>query len=165
MNYFLIKITMKIKVLVMDIDGTLTDGKIYMGSYGEVFKAFDVKDGYAIAHLHEAGIIPVIITGRESKIVENRAKELNIKEVYQGVSDKVEKLKEVAKDNGVLLEEVAYIGDDLNDLDCMGICGLSACPNDAIDEVINKVDFRCNKNGGYGAVREFIEYISSCENL
>ena len=97
--------------------------------------------------------------------MENRAKELNIKEVYQGVSDKVEKLKEVAKSNGVLLEEVAYIGDDLNDLDCMGICGLSACPNDAIDEVTSNVDFKCNKNGGYGAVREFIEYISSCENL
>ena len=156
---------MKIKMLVMDVDGTLTDGKIYMGSDGEVFKAFDVKDGYAIAHLHEVGIIPVIITGRKSKIVENRAKELNIKEVYQGVSDKVEKLKEVAKDNGVLLEEVAYIGDDLNDLDCMSICGLSACPNDAIDEVKSNVDFKCNKNGGYGAVREFIEYISICENL
>ena len=156
---------MKIKMLVMDVDGTLTDGKIYMGSDGEVFKAFDVKDGYSIAHLHEVGIIPVIITGRKSKIVENRAKELNIKEVYQGVSDKVEKLKEVAKDNGVLLEEVAYIGDDLNDLDCMSICGLSACPNDAIDEVTSNVDFKCNKNGGYGAVREFIEYISICENL
>ena len=156
---------MKIKMLVMDVDGTLTDGKIYMGSDGEVFKAFDVKDGYAIAHLHEVGIIPVIITGRKSKIVENRAKELNIKEVYQGVSDKVEKLKEVAKDNGVLLEEVDYIGDDLNDLDCMSICGLSACPNDAIDEVTSNVDFKCNKNGGYGAVREFIEYISICENL
>ena len=156
---------MKIKMLVMDVDGTLTDGKIYMGSDGEVFKAFDVKDGYAIAHLHEAGIIPVIITGRKSKIVENRAKELNIKEVYQGISDKVEKLKEVAKSNGVLLEEVAYIGDDLNDLDCMSICGLSACPNDAIDEVTSNVDFKCNKNGGYGAVREFIEYISICENL
>lgn len=156
---------MKIKMLVMDVDGTLTDGKIYMGSDGEVFKAFDVKDGYAIAHLHEVGIIPVIITGRKSKIVENRAKELNIKEVYQGVSDKVEKLKEVAKSNGVLLEEVAYIGDDLNDLDCMSICGLSACPNDAIDEVTSNVDFKCNKNGGYGAVREFIEYISICENL
>lgn len=150
---------MKIKMLVMDVDGTLTDGKIYMGSDGEVFKAFDVKDGYAIAHLHEVGIIPVIITGRKSKIVENRAKELNIKEVYQGVSDKVEKLKVVAKDNRVLLEEVAYIGDDLNDLDCMGICGLSACPNDAIDEVTSNVDFKCNKNGGYGAVREFINYI------
>ena len=150
---------MKIKMLVMDVDGTLTDGKIYMGSDGEVFKAFDVKDGHAITHLHEVGIIPVIITGRKSKIVENRAKELNIKEVYQGVSDKVEKLKEVAKSNGVLLEEVAYIGDDLNDLDCMGICGLSACPNDAIDEVTSNVDFKCNKNGGYGAVREFINYI------
>ena len=150
---------MKIKMLVMDVDGTLTDGKIYMGSDGEVFKAFDVKDGYAIAHLHEVGIIPVIITGRKSKIVENRAKELNIKEVYQGVSDKVEKLKEVAKDNGVLLEEVAYIGDDLNDLDCMGICGLSACPNDAIDEVIQNVNYICKHSGGNGAVREFIEYI------
>lgn len=150
---------MKIKMLVMDVDGTLTDGKIYMGSDGEVFKAFDVKDGYAIAHLHEVGIIPVIITGRKSKIVENRAKELNIKDVYQGVSDKVEKLKVVVKDKGVLLEEVAYIGDDLNDLDCMGICGLSACPNDAIDEVIQNVNYICKHSGGNGAVREFIEYI------
>ena len=156
---------MKIKMLVMDVDGTLTDGKIYMGSDGEVFKAFDVKDGYAIAHLHEAGIIPVIITGRESKIVENRGKELNIKEVYQGVSDKVEKLKEVAKSNGVLLEEVAYIGDDLNDLDCMGICGLSACPNDAIDKVIQNVNYICKYSGGNGAVREFIEYIITTSYL
>ena len=143
---------MKIKMLVMDVDGTLTDGKIYMGSDGEVFKAFDVKDGYAIAHLHEVGIIPVIITGRKSKIVENRAKELNIKDVYQGVSDKVEKLKVVVKDKGVLLEEVAYIGDDLNDLDCMGICGLSACPNDAIDKVILNVNYLCKYSGGNGAV-------------
>lgn len=150
---------MKIKMLVMDVDGTLTDGKIYMGNDGEVFKAFDVKDGYAIAHLHEVGIIPVIITGRKSKIVENRAKELGIEEVHQGASDKVEKLKEVAKKNDVMLDEVAYIGDDLNDLDCIKICGFTGCPNDAVNEIVKYVNYRCNKTGGYGAVREFISYI------
>lgn len=150
---------MKIKMLVMDVDGTLTDGKIYMGNDGEVFKAFDVKDGYAIAHLYEVGIIPVIITGRKSKIVEQRAKELNIEEVHQGVDNKVEKLEEIANKYGLSLEEVAYIGDDLNDLDCMEICGLNGCPSDAVEEVAKVVDYVCKKSGGNGAVKEFIDYL------
>ena len=150
---------MKIKMLVMDVDGTLTDGKIYIGENGEVMKAFNVKDGYGIVMAKKQGILPVIITGRKSKIVEERAKELGIEELYQGIEDKVEVLKEVAERHKILLEEIAYMGDDLNDLDCMGICGLSACPSDAIDEVINDVDYTCKKSGGNGAVREFITYI------
>ena len=87
-----------IKMLVMDVDGTLTDGKIYVGSQGEVMKAFNVKDGYAIARiLPDLGIIPVIITGRTSSIVEYRAKEIGITELYQGVSDKLAQLKQVAE--------------------------------------------------------------------
>lgn len=150
---------MKIKMLVMDVDGTLTDGKIYMGSDGEVFKAFDVKDGYAIAHLHEVGIIPVIITGRKSKIVENRAKELNIKEVYQGVENKVNKLKEIANNYNISTEKIAYIGDDLNDLSCIKICGLTGCPNNATDKILESVNYICKKKGGDGAIREFINFI------
>ena len=150
---------MKIKMLVMDVDGTLTDGKIYIGENGEVMKAFNVKDGYAIANLDKYGIIPVIITGRKSKIVDQRAKELNIKEIHQGIHNKVEVLKEVAESYKVSLEEVAYIGDDLNDLDCMSICGLTGCPGDAVEEVINVVHYICTKYGGSGAVREFINHI------
>ena len=159
MNYFLIKITMKIKVLVMDIDGTLTDGKIHISDEGEVFKSFNVKDGYGIANLYKIDILPVIITGRKSKIVEYRAKELNIKEIYQGVHNKVDKLKYICEKYKISLKEVAYIGDDINDLECINICGISACPNDAVEEVLDSVDYICKKNGGEGAVREFINFI------
>lgn len=147
-----------IKLLVMDIDGTLTDGKIYMGASGEVMKAFDIKDGYAIAHmLPEMGITPVIITGRKSAIVENRAKELGIKELYQGVFDKLEMLKKIALNYNVDSTEIAYIGDDLNDIDCIMYVGLSACPADAVDMVKSKVNYICKCKGGNGAVRELIE--------
>lgn len=161
MNYFLIKIIMKIKVLVMDVDGTLTDGKIHISNEREVFKSFNVKDGYGIANLYKINVLPVIITGRKSKIVEYRAKELNINEVYQGVHNKVDKLKYICEKYKISLKEVAYIGDDINDLECMKICGISACPNDAAEEVLDSVDYICKKNGGEGAVREFINFISN----
>ena len=148
---------MKIKLLVMDVDGTLTDGKIYMGENGEVMKAFNIKDGYAIAHmLPEMGIIPVIITGRVSKIVENRAKELGITELYQGVSNKLAQLKKVSEKYNATPEEIAYIGDDLNDLECIEYCGFVACPADAVEEVKAKCDCVCKTIAGEGAVRELI---------
>ena len=151
---------MKIKLFVMDVDGTLTDGKIYMGENGEIMKAFNVKDGYAIAHmLPEMGIIPVIITGRKSKIVENRAKELGITELYQGVGDKLAQLKIVAEKYNAAPEEIAYIGDDLNDLECIEFCGVTACPVDAVEKVKKTVNLVCNKKAGEGAVRDFIENI------
>lgn len=151
---------MKIKMLVMDVDGTLTDGRIYMGVQGEVMKAFDVRDGYAIAQiLPELSTIPVIITGRKSRIVEERAKELKISELHQGVSNKLERLKEIAKRYAAKPEEIAYIGDDINDLDCISFCGLTACPQDAVDEVKRQVNYICDHDGGRGAVREFIEQI------
>lgn len=151
---------MRIKLLVMDVDGTLTDGRIYLGVQGEVMKAFDVRDGYAIAQiLPQLGITPVIITGRSSAIVAQRAKELKIKELYQGVSGKLTKLKEVAAKFGASADEVAYIGDDLNDLDCIQCCGCTACPGDAVPEVLESVDYVCKHDGGRGAVREFIEFL------
>lgn len=150
----------KTKLLVMDVDGTLTDGRIYIGAQGEVMKAFDVRDGYAIVHiLPQLGITPAIITGRMSAIVEQRAKELKITELYQGVADKLTKLKEVAKKFGASADEVAYIGDDLNDLDCIRYCGITACPADAVPEVQNAVDYICNHDGGHSAVREFISFL------
>lgn len=148
---------MKIKMLVMDVDGTLTDGHIYVSAEGEMMKAFHVQDGYAIAHiLPEYGITPVIITGRSSKIVEKRAGELKISHLHQGVTDKLSKLKEVAAQLGAAPEEIAYIGDDVNDLDCIRYCGYSACPADAVPEVLEAVDYVCNRDGGRGAVREWI---------
>ena len=110
----------KIKYLVMDVDGTLTDGKIYMGTSGEILKAFDIKDGYGIHDmLIPYGITPVIITGRSSKILENRCRELSITDLFQGIKDKIDVLKQYLCSNNSSLQEVAYIGDDLNDLPCM----------------------------------------------
>ena len=143
----------------MDVDGTLTDGKIYMSAPGEIMKAFNSKDGYAIAHIREYKIEPVIITGRESEIVKKRCTELKITELYQGVSNKLYKLKEICKNIGVKLSEVAYIGDDVNDLACIQQCGCTACPADAVKAVKDKVDYMCAEKGGEGAVREFCEYL------
>lgn len=149
-----------IKYLVMDIDGTLTDGKIYMGNGGEVMKAFNIKDGCGIHDIAiPLGIIPVIITGRKSKIVKNRCSEIGIVNIYQGVSNKVEKLKIVTKD----LKNVAYIGDDVNDIPVMTEVkkngGIVGCPADAVEEVRGISDFISQRNGGDGAVREFIEWL------
>ena len=151
---------MSVKLFVMDVDGTLTDGHIYIGARGELMKAFDVKDGYAIAHLLPAAeIVPVIITGRRSAIVEERAKELSITELHQGVRDKLTCLKAIGEKYGVKPKEIAYIGDDLNDLDCIYFCGVTACPADAVEEVKASVDYVCTHNGGSGAVREFIAWL------
>lgn len=150
---------MKIKLFVMDVDGTLTDGRIYIGSAGEMMKAFDVKDGYGIVQLRNKGVIPVIITGRQSEIVKCRAEELRIMELHQGVADKLQKLKEVAERYGCTQDEIAYIGDDLNDLECIRYCGITACPADAVAEVKAAVGYVCRNEGGRGAVREFISDI------
>lgn len=153
-----------IKLLVMDVDGTLTDGKIYMGNEGESFKAFDIKDGCGIHDLLKPnGIEPVIITGRKSKILENRAKEIGIVCLFQGVSNKIERLDEVLAERNLELSNVAYIGDDINDLTCMknviAAGGLTACPYDAVDDVKSVVNYICKRKGGEGAVRDFIEWL------
>ena len=153
---------MNIKLFVMDVDGTMTDGTIYIGATGELMKAFDVKDGYAIYHMLPAqNIIPVIITGRSSDIVATRAKELKITELYQGVSDKLAVLASVAAKYDAAPGQIAYIGDDLNDLDAMSYCGFTACPADAVEAVRKAAKFVCKSNGGRGAVREFVEYVLS----
>ena len=154
----------KIKYLVMDVDGTLTDGKIYMGVHGELTKAFDIKDGYGIHDmLIPAGVTPVIITGRKSEILENRCGELGITNLFQGVKDKVSKLNTFLSDHKADLSHVAYIGDDLNDIECMKAVkeagGMTGCPRDAVRGVLSISNFRSKKNGGNGAVREFIEYL------
>lgn len=150
---------MNIKMLVLDVDGTLTDGKVYIGSQGELMKAFNVKDGLGIVKLQTQDIVPVIITGRVSEIVEQRAKELGITEVHQGIKDKVKVLRQIADKYEYDLKELAYIGDDENDFESMKLCGFVGCPADAVNEVITIADFVCTRNGGEGAVREFIDYL------
>lgn len=149
-----------VSYLVMDVDGTLTDGKIYMGSEGELCKAFNIKDGCGIHDiLIPAGITPVIITGRKSEIVLYRCRELGIGEVHQGISNKLETLLCVASD----LSKVAYIGDDINDLTCMCAIkeagGLIGCPSDAAKKILDISDYVAEHRGGDGAVRDFIEWL------
>lgn len=153
----------------MDVDGTLTDGKIYMGVDGEVMKAFDIKDGYALhTLLKEQGIIPVIITARKSPMVEHRCKELGVTEIHQGVMRKFDCLNDIlAKysldDQQCQLSNVAYIGDDLLDLLCMNPIkvagGVIGCPSDAVKEVRAISDYVSPSKGGEGAVRDFVEYL------
>lgn len=149
----------------MDVDGTLTDGKIYMSGKSELCKAFNVKDGCGIHDIAiPVGLTPVIITGRRSDIVLNRCKELGITEVYQGVSNKVEILSSITEN----LSSVAYIGDDINDLSCMKLVkdagGVVACPKDAVKQVLQLADYIADHNGGEGAVRDFIEWLIDNSN-
>ena len=153
-----------IRFLVMDVDGTLTDGKIYMSDQGELFKAFHIRDGCGIHDiLIPAGIIPIIITGRQSEMLRRRCEELGIQKLYQGVTDKCSKLDQILTSSRALYSEVAYIGDDINDLACMTIVkergGVVGSPADAVKQVLAIADFVSDKNGGEGAVREFIEWL------
>ncbi len=161
-----------IKFLVMDVDGTLTDGMIYMGAKGELFKSFNVKNGYAIKEilpLH--GIIPIIITARKSDILINRCRELGVLEVHQGCRNKLVKLKEILKifseEEDYDLGNVAYIGDDILDLECIQAVydsgGLVACPSDAVDAVKHSVNYVSKYSAAQGAVRDIVEYITKHE--
>lgn len=153
---------MVIKMLAMDVDGTLTDGKIHMGADGELFKSFDVRDGYGIKHIcGKYGIITAIVTGRSSKIVEIRSKELGILEIHQGVIDKKSKLIELSHKYGLTSNQIAYIGDDINDLPALQFSGMSFAPKNAHPSVAGKVDYVLNSDGGSGAVRECIDIIVS----
>lgn len=150
-----------IKYLVMDVDGTLTDGKIYMGQQGEIAKAFDIKDGCGIILvLPKYNITPVIITARESQILENRCNELGISDLHQGVKDKLSKLKEIVGND---LSAVAYAGDDLPDILCMEEIkkngGVVLCPSDAIPEIKAMSDYVSGYKAGDGAIRDCINFL------
>lgn len=149
----------RIKLFIMDVDGTLTDGKVYIGPGGEEFKAFNIKDGLGIKYLIKRGIVPAIITGRKSEIVLTRAKELGIEEVYQGIEDKLSVYHQLVEKYKLNAEEVAFIGDDLNDLSLLDQVGLSFCVADAVETVREKVDYVTKQKGGEGAVREAIDLI------
>lgn len=156
---------MKIKLLFFDVDGTLTDGKLYIGANGEIMKAFDAKDGYGIKNiLPNHLIVPIIITGRASAIVAYRAKELGITELYQNIQDKSDTLLAVLKKYHCEKQNAAYFGDDISDIPAMKECGIVGCPADAADEVKKISRYICSRTGGCGAAREFIEWIVHTES-
>jgi len=149
----------KIKLLVLDVDGCMSDGKITYTSSGDEIKSFNVKDGLAIASWIRLGGKVAIITGRKSTIVERRANELNINYIYQNIKDKKSKLDEILKIENLQLAQIASIGDDLNDYAMLKNSGWSFSPQNGVDDITNMVDTVLDKSGGEGAVRQMIEMI------
>lgn len=153
-----------IKLLAFDVDGTLTPGDLIFGKEGEVYKSFCVKDGMAMGLAHYAGFITGFITGRSSDIVKKRGEELHIDFLLMGIENKEKALENILKKYRISWEEVAYMGDDLNDLPLFSKVGLSGCPADSCKEIIMTAGFVSQYNGGKGAAREFIEKIMKAQN-
>lgn len=156
---------MNIKLIVLDVDGTMTDSHITYSENGDEIKSFNVKDGLAIASWRKLGRQVAIITGRSSNIVARRAKELHIEHFYQGVENKKEVLEELLRKLDIKMENVAAIGDDLNDLQMLKAAQISFVPRDASAYVDQIADVVLSKRGGEGAVREMIEYLIVKEGL
>lgn len=150
----------RIKLVLTDVDGVLTDNGVYYGEHGEVLKRFSIRDGMGVERLRKlCGIDTGIMTGELSPSVARRAEKLQITHLYLGVKDKLARLEQVLLAHGLSWEEIAFIGDDVNDLEVLARAGLSACPADAMAEVRAAVDYTCKERGGYGAFREFAEII------
>lgn len=153
-----------IELIVLDVDGCLTDGKLTYTSSGEETKAFNVKDGLGISSWIKLGNKAAIITGKTSPMVERRAKELGITHFFQGIRDKDRVIKEIIEELGLKNHQVAAIGDDLNDYNMLNLVGRSFTPNDGMDDIKNIVDTVLTRNGGDGAVREMIEILVKDNN-
>ena len=149
----------KIKVLALDVDGVLTDGKIVVDSRGDEIKEFDVQDGLGMVLFRRHGFKIVIITARDSRPVDFRAKDLKIDKVYQGAYPKIEYYKRMLQELSVSDEEVCYVGDDLPDLNVLKQVGFGVTVPNAVEEIKRIADYTTHKSGGNGAVREVIELI------
>lgn len=152
-----------IKLLVCDVDGVFSDGRIYLGNNDEELKAFHTKDGFGIKALGNSGVNVAIITGRRSTIVANRMKALNVKHIIQGQEDKLPALKCIAEESNLSPEQIAYIGDDIPDLACILYAGLGIAVSDAHPSVIRQADYTTFIRGGFGAVREVCDLIMQCQ--
>jgi 3-deoxy-D-manno-octulosonate 8-phosphate phosphatase (KDO 8-P phosphatase) len=154
-----------IELIVLDVDGTLTDGKIYYSNTQDEIKAFNIKDGLMIKSWNTLGKKSAIITGRVSKIVERRAKELDITFVSQGIRDKKSELEKIVEELGISLNQVAVIGDDMNDFSMLKLVEKSFAPYDANNFIYDFVNYPLTKKGGEGAVAEMIEILLKENNL
>ncbi|MBO5590917.1 MAG: HAD-IIIA family hydrolase [Acidaminococcaceae bacterium] len=155
-----------IRLVALDMDGTLTDGSINIGADGELFKRFNAKDGLGITSARRHGLIIAVITGRKGPIVQRRAEELGIAEdVMSGISAKNQAILLLAEKHGLSMEEIAFMGDDLNDLPALLTVGLSAAPGDAAEDVKQRVDYITPHNGGQGAVRDLLELILKAKGI
>jgi len=153
------KLLSQIRLFATDVDGVLTDAGMYYSETGDEWKKFNTRDGMGIKLLQRAGLITAIVTQERTKLVARRAEKLAIPELHQGVMNKLAVIREMAVRHGLSLQQVAYIGDDVNDLEALKAVGFSASPADGLPAIVAAVDYICQKKGGEGAVREIIEMI------
>jgi len=146
-------------MVIADVDGVLTDGSMYYSENGEILKCFNARDGMGFELLILNNIIPVIITKENSKIVLSRAAKIRVEEVYIGITDKLSKGLEIIKKFDITPQNVAFIGDDINDISLLEIVGFPCCPYDAEDQVKNEAKYICEHKGGRGAFRELVNLV------
>lgn len=149
----------RIRLFATDVDGVLTDAGMYYSESGDEWKKFNTRDGMGIKLLQRAGLITAIVTQERTRLVARRAEKLAIPELHQGVMDKLSVIREMAIRHGISLQQIAYIGDDVNDIEALKAVGVSAAPADGLPQVMDVVSYVCQKKGGEGAVRELAELI------
>lgn len=154
-----------IRLFATDVDGVLTDAGMYYSESGDEWKKFNTRDGMGIKLLQRAGLITAIVTQERTRLVARRAEKLAIPELHQGIMDKLTVVREMAARHGLTLRQVAYIGDDVNDIETLKAVGFSASPADGLPQVLRVVDYVCRKKGGEGAVRELVEMILSAQGV
>ena len=159
MNSKILEKSQRIKVVLTDVDGVLTDGGMYYSAEGDSMKRFHVRDGMGVTLLRKKNISTIIVTKEKNQIIKQWAKNMKIKKLYDGVLDKGKILDEVCKSFKVKPQEIAYIGDDLNDVSLLSKVGFSAVPLDAIDQAKKISDYVCKKNSGDAAFRELVDLI------
>ena len=159
-----IEVASKIRLLALDVDGILTDGRLYFSNHGEELKTFHTLDGHGIKMLHERKIEVALVTGRTSTILEQRAADLDIGNVYQGSCNKLSTLNAIVEKRPYSIKEVAYAGDDVPDLNALRAVGLSFSVPNAQPSVKAVVDIITSLNGGWGAVREISDFILESQN-
>lgn len=158
----------RLRLVLSDVDGTLTDGGVFYSEGGETMKRFSMRDGMGVERLRNDGIETALLTRETSPIVARRAEKLRIRHLYQGVMDKESALGRILADTGCDASQVAYIGDDVNDLGIMSLVaerGLTAAPLDAVSPVLRAVHYRCARGGGSGAFRDFAEWLLELRQL
>ncbi len=161
----LLKKASNIKLLLLDVDGVLTDNKLFYGDNGVEYKSFHTRDGHGMVMLQKSGIEIGIITGRKSELVKRRMQDLKVAHLYQGVPDKLPTFLSLVEKLGLEMEEIAYMGDDILDLPILSRVGLSSTVVNADPEVLSRVDFISQYKGGEGAVRELCELILKSQDL
>ncbi len=149
----------QIRLFATDVDGVLTDAGMYYSESGDEWKKFNTRDGMGIKLLQKAGLITAIVTQERTRLVARRAEKLAIPELHQGVMDKLSVIRDMAERHGLSLQQIAYIGDDVNDIEALKAVGFSATPADGLSQVRRVVNYICWMKGGEGAVRELVDMI------